>query len=226
MPYNINEFRVTAYNAMLNKSQRGNSISDSQVPKESQFNLLANNAVLSCYEQDYNIWVASKGQNLTQFLQTYLKSKTLSLPVTGRLNFPSDFQHTAAMGIFYDNAGDTGVVSADPTTLADKNTVFFSQKYTPTALFPKYTEYASYYQIKPQDSGIVYLDYFKTPNFPTWGYTIVDDAAVYDSATSVNFEFDEYTAPRVIGEFIKIVGINLKDDQLIKFGETYAQENQ
>lgn len=222
--YSINEFRITAYNALINKSQTGNSISDSQVAKESQFNLLANNAVLSAYESDFMVWLKSGRRNMTQFLQSYLKPSVLAMPVTGILPFPNDFQHTSSVGVFYAN-GEEGVVTAESVNNSDKNNVFFSQKYTPDYLFPKYTEYANHFQFKPQDLGTVYLDYFKTPVFATWGYTMVDDAPVYNPATSVDFEFDEYGAPRIIGEFIKLVGINLKDKDLIMFGENYAKEN-
>jgi len=222
--YNINEFRITAYNALINKSQTGNSISDDQVPTKSQFNLLANTAMLSAYESDYMVWLKSGGANLTQFLQSYIKSQILMLPASGILPFPSDFQHTASVGVYYNNS-EEGIVTAEPVTNTDKRNVFFSQKYTPNYLFPKYTEYAEKYEFSPKDLGVVYLDYFKTPKFATWGYSEVDDAPVYNPLTSVDFEFDEYSAPRIIGEFIKLVGINLKDKELIAYGENYAKEN-
>ena len=67
------------------------------------------------------------------------------------------------------------------------------------------------------------MDYFRTPVQPIWGYSIASSRPVYSSATSTDFEFSEYSTNEIAGIFLNLVGINLKDGELLQWSNEYKQ---
>jgi hypothetical protein len=99
-----------------------------------------------------------------------------------------------------------------------------SALYEPTLRFPKYSEFSDNIRILPKNVGIVMMDYFKLPTAPVWGYTITNSRPVYNSSTSTNFDWDEFSFNNIAAIYLSLIGVNLKDGELAQFSELYKQQ--
>jgi len=77
----------------------------------------------------------------------------------------------------------------------------------------------SYYKI-PQ--GLNPSTGARTASQPRFGYTVVAGKEVYSAANSVDFELPEHYFAELVIEMAKLVGVNLRDQDVY----AYAQEEQ
>lgn len=218
MPYNINTFKED-YELISRKLRSGNTLD------AAQFNINAQQATLQKFENDRAIFL--KTQETSDFLEIYLKTKIGSPdPLTGYWAYPSDFLHTASMrryNVIPDQQSNE--IPFTPVKNRSWGDINRSQLTPATLQFPKYTEFGDKFKILPKNVGIVYMDYFKQPTQPIWNFTVISDTEVYNPVGSVDFEWDSYSAPEVMANFLQIVGINLKDTELSQFAQMYKQES-
>ncbi len=213
---NINNFREFVFYVM-NKNQVGNSLT---IP---EFNSICNRSQMQVFEKDRAIFVTK--QEVSDFLGLFLKNKTTSVPASGVFPYPSDLEHIASIRSYYVRPeGKSVEILVQPVKNRDWGEVSSSQLQTPTKRFPKYTEFGEEFRFLPMNIGIVMIDYFKTPVAPVWGYTIVNGRPVYDSASSVDFEWSDFAFNNVAANFLSLVGCNLKDTMLEQFAEQYKSE--
>lgn len=217
MSVNINEYKL--YQEFLaNKVQIGNSQSTSQ------FNENAHQAQMQVFEEDRAIFLAT--EELSDYLSNFLMNKTTSVPLTGLLPYPDDWQHTASIRSYYIPPEESGIeVTCQEVKNADYGRLIQSQLQVATKEFPKYSEFSDSYRFIPKNIGIIMLDYLREPVRPIWGYTIVSGRPVYNPITSTNFEWTQNFMNRVCAQHLKLIGINLRDEELIKFANMYAQES-
>lgn len=203
---NINDFKIYCENIIANKSQSGNTITPSQ------FNIAAHQAQMNVFEQDRLIFLKS-GES-TDFLNSFLTNKTLAVNVlTGIADYPSDFQHTAAMRFYFNQK----VRPVELITNQMFGEVAGSVIMKPSKMFPKYSEFDGKFRFLPANLGAVMLDYFREPLKPVWGYSIVNNVPTYNLNTSVNFEFGQFAMKRVADAYINIIAQNIKDPQLMQY---------
>lgn len=216
MSVNINEFKEFC-SFVANKTQIGGTLSPSQ------FNEIANRAQMVVFEKDRAIFIET--QNISDYLSLFLKETITSVPPTGMVSYPSDFEHTASIRSYYVRAaGGSTEIAVQPVKNYDWGDISSSQVQTPTKRFPKYTEFASEYRFLPFDIGTVMIDYFKTPIPPVWGYTVPSGRPVYDPATSTDFEWDSFAFNNVAAVFLQMIGVNLKDGDIASFAQMFTQE--
>lgn len=200
-----------------NKVQVGNSVTITQ------FNELANRAQMQLFEKDRQIFLTN--QETSDYLELFLKSIVVSVPPSGNVPYPADFQHTASMRAYYYRPDGKSVeVPVDPVKNRDWGQIYASQLNPGTKRFPKYTEFRKEYRVLPKDIGIIMIDYFKTPIPPVWNYTVASGRPVYDPTGSVDFEWDEFAFNNVAAMYLSLIGINLKDGDLLSFSEMYKKE--
>ncbi len=211
---NIDYFKKYTEDILANKNQSGNSITPSQ------FNIAANQAQMIIFERD-RLTFLKTGES-SDFLDWFLVNKIINPNIlTGFAPYPADYQHTAGVRSYYNGKEQ----KVDLVTNNAWGEVQQSQLIPPTLDFPKYTEFAGEYRFLPRNIGTVMLDYWKEPIKPVWGYTTVNNVAVYNPLTSVDFEWASFSTEQVADAYISIVAQNLKDTQLAQYAELKSQQN-
>lgn len=213
---NINDFKLyTEY--LSNKVQVGNTLT---IP---QFNQLCFQSVMQVFEKDYQTFLMT--EELSEFLRIYLNNQVSSVPATGILPYPADYQHITSIRKYYVNAKGVGkMLQVEEIKNVEWGFIQMSSLREPTLRFPKYNEFDGVIRFLPMNLGIIEIDYIKTPDQPIWGYTTVSGRPVYDPLTSTNFEFQAYSTNMVAAVFLSLVGVNLKDSELENFAQQYKKE--
>lgn len=218
MSVNINEYRLFL-EFCSNKVEVGNSESTSQ------FNENAHQAQMLAFEQDRAIFLAT--EEISDYLSFFFTNYTTSVPPTGLLPYPADWQHTASIRSYYIPPGESAMeVTCQEVKNADYGKIMSSQLQVPTKEFPKYSEFSDAYRFLPRNIGIVMIDYLREPVRPVWGFTTsASGRPVYNSAASTNFEWTQNFMNRIIGNHLKLLAVNLKDAELTNFANMFAQES-
>lgn len=217
MAKNIDEFKRFV-EFVSNKVQTGNTITPTQ------FNEVANRAQMQIFERDYKRFLMDKGTS--NFLNAFLKNKTIVISPIGEGNVPADYEHTSSMRFYYVKPG--GKSAEVPITEEDNfdfGKLQISQLFVPEKRFPKFSQFAKIFRFLPRDLGIAQLDYFSTPVKPFWAYTIVSNAPVYNPSGSINFAWDDFATNEVAAVYLALIGCNLKDGELSAFAEMFKAQN-
>lgn len=214
MPTNINTFKATS-EVLINKVQSGNAVTPTQ------FNLLADQAQMLCFEEDRLIFL--KTGESSDFLDWFLQNIIINPNIlTGYAPYPVDFQHTAGVRCYY-NGVERPVELCENKAWGETQA---SELFNPTRIFPNYTEFNGEYRFLPRDIGIVMLDYWKRPTAPVWNYTIVNNVPVYNPSGSVDFDWEFFAFNRIMAVYLQLVGINLQSQPLLQFAAQFKQEAQ
>jgi len=72
--------------------------------------------------------------------------------------------------------------------------------------------------VRPKSLTSVTLTYLRYPNTPKWGYTIVNNRPVYDSASSTDIEAPEEAFNNIAMICLGFLGINLREQDLVQYG--------
>jgi hypothetical protein len=144
-------------------------------------------------------------------LSTFLTESTLT--ITSQLvTKPADLYKTVAIRTTDDNNA-VRFVPEDRIASYIGNAID-----PPTTTEPIYYELGSTYKFYPSALGTVKITYIKNPQVLKWAFT---GALVYDPATSVpasnaNLEWGDTDTYEIIYRAIGIIGINLKDGDLMR----------
>ena len=68
-------------------------------------------------------------------------------------------------------------------------------------------------------SGTFKCNYIRKPDKPSWGYVVINSRAMYDSANTVDFELHPAEQNEVIYKILKLAGVSIKRDDLVKTGQ-------
>lgn len=216
---NVNYFKRFV-EFVSNKAQSG-----AATPAE--FNLVADRAQMQLFEKDYAYFLSLPDGPITEYLSFFLKKKTLIINTYGEAAWPSDYQHTASIRSPYVHP-KKGMIEVEVTeeTNLQFGKLQASQLFEGTRRYPKYSIYSDTVKFLPRDLGMAYMDYFKTPVKPIWGYTLDgDNNEIYNASTSTDFEWDEFAMNEVAGIYLSLIGINLKDGDISQFAELFKAQN-
>jgi hypothetical protein len=216
MSVNINTFKVFT-EFVSNKAQSGNTISPSQ------FNAVSNRAQMQVFEKDFETYLQTG--DISEYLKTFLKNQTTMVPISGTFPYPSDWEHASSIRSYLvrPDGGSTEVPVVEVKN-SSWGAISTSQLQVPSKRFPKYSEFGNGIRFLPKSIGSVMIDYFKTPVVPVWGFTTVSGRPVYDSSTSTDFEWDQFSFNNIAAVYLSLIGINLKDSELSQFSEMYKQQ--
>lgn len=184
-----------------------------------QLNNILQQAQMLPFNQDRAVFIET-GQT-SDYLETFLKTKIGIVDSVGDIPFPNDYEHTCAIGHYY----DTIYCPAYPISMKEYFDINRSQFLQPTMEFPKYAEHAGVFKFLPRTMGSVNIQYFKTPKQPVWGFLMGSGRPVYDATTSVNFEWNASYINRVAGAFLSLIGMNLRAEDLQAFADKFAAQN-
>lgn len=201
--------------AILNKEQRGYL-----TPQE--FNLFANQAQLEIFEQyffDLNQYMRLKDNN-TEYAQMYkLVDEKLSIFKTyGTLSYSS--------GKF-----------TLPTNLHKLGTVIYNSKEVEKIDIKQLLDYQASKLTQPNTDAPVYIyntgielypttitsgvtaTYVRKPNTVVWGYTNVNNNALYNAGTSTNFELHETEEANLVIKILMYAGLTIKDPSVAQVAD-------
>lgn len=83
------------------------------------------------------------------------------------------------------------------------------------------TEYENYYSFLPTTVTTATLSYICNPTLVKWGYTYnAQGQQVYNAGTSVQPEWDDISCMEITKRVLKNMGISLKDNDFINFGNS------
>jgi len=218
MPVSINYFK-SFVEALANKNQSGNSVT------VAQFNTLANQAQLSQFEFDRNVYI-NTGE-ITKYLTFFMKNVVKQVPpATGFLPYPNDWEHTIALRSYFIRP-DSKSIEVEIAEAKDKSwgEIQASSLLSSNKRFPKFMEFSNEYRFLPKDIGTVYLDYLKTPTAPEWKYTTVNNRPVYDPVNSVDFDWEDFSLNQIACNYLKLIGINLQMPELNAFATQFKAES-
>ena len=154
---NINDFKLyTEY--LSNKVQTGNTLT---IP---QFNQLCYQSVMQKFEGDYQTFLAT--EEISEFLRIYLKNTPVMVPLTGEINYPSDYQHVMSLRKYFVNLKGVGrMIQVEEIKNTAWGFIQMSSLSEPTLRFPKYSEFDGIIRFLPKNIGIIEIDYITSIYF-------------------------------------------------------------
>jgi len=213
--------------ALANKEQRGYI-----TPQE--YNLLASQAQLEIFEQyfyDIDIVELKLKENATEYSDriTVLNEKiapfekqgvAMSAISTATATLPTS-QTVHKLGtVFYNGVIVEEVQAGEVVRMA--NTAL----YAPTESRPVYVrKSATQLDIKPTSATPSYstsnvsCNFIAKPENPNWGYSVVNNKAMYNSAASSNFELHPSEESELVYKILELAGIILNKPGLVQLAD-------
>ena len=94
----------------------------------------------------------------------------------------------------------------------------------PTTTAPIYTELEEGYLVYPSTVNAVSVVYLRKPAEMKWAYTTPSGRPVYDAGNSVQPEWNETELNDIILIACDMIGVNLRDGELIKAAEVIKND--
>lgn len=227
---------------LSNKNQSGGFSPD-------RFNLAVYRATSEFYEMEYKMWQAT--QRITDNLVPFLKTTSMSVPSTGKVNRPSDYRHiSSCRHIFYskDACGDYVGQECEVKEVnnGDLGSMMSSQLTPATNRFPKLSFYDTYIQFYPKNLKQVTFDYLRTQLTPYWDYDIVNNRPVFKArgaaiTTNTDYNGNTVAVPRtsltqelefpdeshnaIVYIIARYLGVNLSKADLQQAANQFMNEN-
>jgi len=220
--------------AIANKEQRGYI-----TPQE--FNLLANQAQQDLFEQyfyDLNAFMRIPGNDSTYADQIdILKEK---IDVFEKYRQAVDMSAGAGAGVLpdYYRFGEIyflcngGYVEVEKINQNDIHHIQNSPLTAPTSKRPVYVRNSGTTEIARNRSIQIYpititsnvvCNYVAKPATTSWGYTILNEQALYNANTTTHFELHQSEETELVIKILQLAGIIIKDPALYQMA---SQENQ
>ena len=225
--------------ALANKEQRGYI-----TPQE--FNLLADRAQLEIFGNYFHDMKTAYHKPKTDMFfgdeMAILKEKVMPFEAVGSAIGPGGFffsdEAAVAAGATTTESADIPdmylldsiriVETVDPLVLhevteIDKRDWLHIEnnpltKATPTR--PTFVRHKDRLTILPITTSdrIYHIYYFRIPTTPSWGYVIVNEKALYNSNTSVNFELHESEEENLVSRILQLSGIVIMKPEIVEIG--------
>ena len=95
----------------------------------------------------------------------------------------------------------------------------------PTINHPVYVNRIDGLNIYPSTITTIDISYTKVPNIVSWGYFVVGDKALYDanSLATTHFELHSSEETELIYKILKLAGISMKKDDVVKTTQALEQ---
>jgi len=209
--------------AIANKEQRGYI-----TPQE--FNLFANQAQMEIFEQyfyDENQFSRIPGNSteysdmldlLEEKISIFKINQSVSVtPSTHEGSFPLGMYR---LGNIYNfnkkveeiNDDDFGNMSNSIISPTSENRVFVINN--------------NKFIIYPKDNALssVKMTYVRKPNNVNWGYNVIDENAIYDFNSSINFELHQSEQTSLVMKILSYAGITLKEQAIYQAAEIFENK--
>lgn len=187
-------------------------------------------------EIDEAIFIASKdlfhemkkayegSQSISDHLSVFKSDPTtLTLDGSGKSSKPTGYQHVTSL--------TSGLTSSDVDVVDE---AFRADRLNdpicpPTEEYPICVIYNTYLQFNPITISNVEITFLKEPVAPRWGYIITDGVPVYQetgglTGDTIDIEWDEDTLNEIEVRTLSVLGINMREDNIVQYGEAKAQQ--
>jgi len=226
MAVNINTVYLRVL-AIANKEQRGYI-----TPQE--FNTLANQAQLDIFEQyfyDLNQFLRLPGNDtihadpVDMLEEKIEKFSIVNAPAT---NADLDVLQVYRLGAVFarvsiDNTTQT--IEAQHMSHSELRQYLNSPLTAPTKTRPLYTIQSN--SIVMYGDGIIgtNINYIKKPVDVYWGYTMINDEALYNPTASINFELHAAEETELVLKILSLAGVVIRDPQLYQIAAAEEAKN-
>ncbi len=169
-------------------------------------------------------------QKISDDLRAFKKQPNVILDSAGHLALPSDYVHlislryktgTNVSGVVVPKYIDIKIVDEDKEYYRLGSTIV-----PPTKKHPIGVLKSNYVQIYPTNITTVQLSYLSQPPKPVWGYTMVNNRPVFNSATSVDLLWPDVVINDIVILALSYVGISIKDGDLSQYTQIQKQQGQ
>jgi len=214
----VEELRVFIY-AIANKDQTG----DMPTPAEYNSYLARANEDLFRYqyglrEQRNNVFYQNS-QDSTDFFNKFITAQPINATLPGIFTIPSNYVHASSMAHVHDGARRSiTILNEDEWNASINNPVT-----PPTAKYAIASFIQGLIRVMPASISQVELSYIRRPVTPVWGFTIVNDEAVYNPATSVQIEYEDIYHIDMARIILSYMGITFRDADLLQYAEIGKQ---
>ena len=205
--------------ALANKEQRGYI-----TPQE--FNLLANQAQMEIFEQyfydqkseDANLKNSTEFSNVDEMLDEKLSvfKTTQPLFMTGSVaTLPSNMHRLGSL--FYQDS----FIEIEQVTEEELMYLQQSPLAKPSVSTPAFVRSGStFVTVYPEPSDTVSCNYIRLPHNVAWGYIVVNEKALYNPASSIDFELHASDETELVYKILSLAGIVIAKPGL----GTYAEQ--
>lgn len=195
-----------------------------------QFNIAAQSGQLAYYNKclgkdevsSGNKYIDNYFSNSTQSnidkLRPFLKVVNIGV-IAGAFPMPQDYVQIAGCRYKYFENNIQKQVEVQQLTAGQLGTVLNSELMYPDLKHPKMIELNGYFKVYPDTLPQVEFDYYRLPIPPVWNFTLVNNRPVFDPNTSVNFDFPDENKNILTFIVGNLLGISIKDPDLINFTE-------
>lgn len=219
--------------AIANKEQRG-------YINPQQFNLFANQVQLDIFEDYFfklsQLEFSQKNNSQYNDLKKLVEEKTrpfenihqaVTAVSTDLATLPVNVYRLG--GVFYDD--NTNVIKVENIDAGEVEFVSRVPLAKPTQKHPVYVRVSpTQMRLYPSTVSPVWsttsLDchFISRPTAVNWGYTEINSIALYNSASSTNFELHESEENTLVIKILALAGINIKDSELTQIAMAKEQQ--
>ena len=213
--------------ALLNKEQRGYL-----TPQE--FNLLADRAQNEIYENYFHQIRNSNAkikdddthtdtlEMIEAKLSPFLKSETNTNVSNGVMTLPTDLYKLDIVKVGTNLATEVNKKEEHYiTSLGETGSVLYPKTARP--IFTRASSTTIRITPSPTDSSSCTVNYYKVPTAPSWGYVVVNEKALYNINTSVNFELAESEEEPLVSRILMLSGVVTKQQDAGQVGANAIQ---
>ncbi len=90
---------------------------------------------------------------------------------------------------------------------------------------PIYTEYDTYFRTFPSSLDVV-ITAIRVPPITRWAYNVIDDVEVYDNTASSDPIWKPADTLEIVGRMCKLIGVSLKDGELMSYGQSIINQGE
>lgn len=167
---------------------------------------------------------AVSGQVNDESLRPFYRANTVVNVLGGIGQLPTDYAYIDVLTTQYNNDGVIKIKEVIQLDSGTKGWVLDSSLLQPTLEYPYFEFVNNTIKLYPNTVNVAYLSYWKIPTYGVWGYTVVNGRPVYDPLTSINSEFNDKDSNEIVARCAKLLGINIKDGELIQFAQANIQQ--
>ena len=95
----------------------------------------------------------------------------------------------------------------------------------PTVKRPVFIVQQDQITVLPADADNLSMNYIKKPADVYWGYTIINDEALYNPSTSINFQLHASEETELVLKILSLAGVVIRDPQLYQIAATEDAKN-
>ena len=207
--------------AIANKEQRGYI-----TPQE--FNLFADQAQMDIFEQyfyDINQFNRIPG-NDTEYadMLTLLEEKIAIFKNIKLLNYSSPY-FQKPRELYRLGTLETGFGEIEQVTNKEYLNIKLSPLARPTLKRAVFIDTPQGYRIYPTFTNNVQCHYVRKPRKINWGYNVINDTALYDATTSIDFQLHPSEENNLIVKILALAGIAIKDPAMYQIATAEDNKN-